>query len=165
MKLKFTPIAAAVLCTISTMATAGTYTCQLNDTRNTGWLPERLIFQIIEGKTTAKAFDPITFSTLNGLAAGQVQAENSVRVELRWTTGRYRNERAMKSRDMPSITATNIVYRATILRGGNKILLRAQPEGSLFGSVRKGCAKFQNRRSKMRSGDTKKGWRKTTFPC
>ncbi len=130
MTLKMTAIAAGTLCALGTGALADTFTCALTDARNTGWLPDRLVVQISADEKMAKGFDPITYSTLNGLADVQIQAENSVRIELRWTTGRYRNEKAMQSRDMPNILAVPVVYRATILRGGNKILLRAQPEGS-----------------------------------
>ena len=118
-------VAAGTLSALTTGALADTYTCALNDARNTGWLPDRLALQISADEKMAKGFDPITFSILNGLADVQIQAENSVRIELRWTTGRYRNEKAMQSRDMPNILAVPVVYNATILRGGNKILLCA----------------------------------------
>lgn len=120
---------AGTLCVLGDSVLADTFTCTLTDTRNTGWLPDRLVVEVNADETMAKAFDPITFSTLGGLAQAQIQAENSVRIELRWTTGRYRNDRAMRSRDMPNAVAIPILYRATILRGGNKILLRATPEG------------------------------------
>lgn len=108
---------------------AETFSCVLKDARNSGWLPETLVFEINGDETMAIAYDPITYSTLNGFADARVQAENSVRVELKWVTGRYRNDKQVPSRDYPSGTANKIEYRATLLRGGNKILLRAQPIG------------------------------------
>ncbi|WGI23471.1 hypothetical protein [Amylibacter sp. IMCC11727] len=122
-------IAAFAIGLSGTASMAETFICELHDARNSGWLPEKLVVQISSDETMGQTYDPITFSTLNGFAPTRVHAENSVRVELRWKTGRYRNSSEMRSRDRPSSVPTEIEYRATILRGGNKILMRAAPDG------------------------------------
>jgi hypothetical protein len=127
MKIIKTAAVATVLSALGTLVSAETFSCTLKDSRNTGWLPDQLVVQIHKDRSVAEVYDPITFSTLNEFAKAKVQAMNSVRIELQWETGRYRNDKAMLSRDMPDASAVEIVYRATILRGGNKILLRAQP--------------------------------------
>lgn len=129
MKQTKTAIAAFAIGLSGTASMAETFICTLHDARNSGWLPEKLVVQISSDETMGQTYDPITFSTLNGFAQTRVQAENSVRVELKWKTGRFRNTREMKSRDRPTALPTEIEYRATILRGGNKILMRAIPEG------------------------------------
>lgn len=120
--------AAMSLIFFTSMAQAETYSCTLKDSRNSGWLPSTLVFQINSDETMAKTYDPITYSSLNGFAEAWVQTENSVRVVLKWSTGRYRNDREMLTRDMPLSLPTVIHYRATLLRGGNKILVHADPE-------------------------------------
>jgi hypothetical protein len=121
---------ATVLSVLGSLLSAETLSCTLKDNRNSGWLPEQLVVQIHKDRSVAEVYDPITFSTLDRFVQARLQALNSVRIELQWETGRYRNDKAMLSRDMPDASAVKIVFRATILRGGNKILLRAQPGSS-----------------------------------
>ncbi|WP_069299785.1 hypothetical protein [Neptunicoccus sediminis] len=110
-------------------AAARTYNCVLKDARNSGWAPETLAFEVFEGDTTARAFDPITYSISGQLATAQVVTANSVRVSLNWKSGRYDNPKARPTRDFSGRGALPITFTATLLRGGNKILLRASPSG------------------------------------
>lgn len=119
----------AAICFVGSTSNSETFSCVLKDIRNSGWLPDTLVFETNSAETMAKAYDPFTYSTLGNFADARVQAENSVSVELKWVTGRYRNDMQISSRDYPSSLPTKIEYRATLLRGGYKILLRAQPVG------------------------------------
>lgn len=137
-------IVATTACFIGSTSNAETYSCVLKDTRNSGWLPGTLVFELNGDETMAKAYDPITYSTLSNFVDARVQAENSVGVELKWVTGRYRNDKQVASRDFPNALPTKIEYRATLLRGGNKILLRAQPVGIASQFSAKGACRVVN---------------------
>lgn len=110
-------------------AAARTYNCVLKDARNSGWAPETFAFEVFDGDTTARTFDPISYSISGALTTAQVVTANSVRVSLNWKSGRYDNPKARPSRDFSGRGAQPISFSATLLRGRNKILLRASPSG------------------------------------
>jgi hypothetical protein len=141
--LRIFPIAAAA-CFLASISNAETFSCVLKDTRNSGWLPDTLVFETNSDETMAKTYDPITYSTLGDFADARVQAGNSVRVDLKWVTGRYQNDKQVASRDYPNAVPTKIEYRATLLRGGNKILLRAHPVGIASQFSAKGACQVVN---------------------
>nr|WP_325249591.1 hypothetical protein [Amylibacter sp.] len=114
---------------LGTAVAAQTFSCALKDNRNSGWLPDRLVFELVEGQATARTYDPITFASKGEMATAKVQTDNSVRVALRWKTDPYRNDRARQGRDLSANGALPIEYSATLLRGGNMIMLRAYPSG------------------------------------
>ncbi|GGA21693.1 hypothetical protein [Neptunicoccus cionae] len=121
-------------------ASALTYSCVLTDSRNSGWAPEKLVFEVLHGDATARTYDPITYSVSGELAEAKVATANSVRVSLSWKSGRYNNPKARPSRDYAANSALPITYTATLLRGGNKILLRATPSGlNTFYSAKGAC--------------------------
>lgn len=126
-KILFIPSLIATV--LGTSVAAQTYSCALKDNRNSGWLPERLVFELVEGQATARTYDPITYSTKGETANAQVQIDNSVRVALRWKTDPYQNDKAKAGRDLTASGALPIEYSATLLRGGNMIMLRAYPSG------------------------------------
>jgi hypothetical protein len=79
---------------------------------------------------SAQVFDTITFATLGRLADAQVQVENSVRTSLKWVTKPFLNPRTKPSKDFPSPGEMTIEYQLTLLKGGNKVLVRAAPKSA-----------------------------------
>ena len=125
---------------------AQTYNCALKDGRNSGWTPDKLMFEIVDGAKTARTYDPITYSIKGEMAEANIATANSVRVSLGWKSGRYQNPNARPSRDFAGTGALPITFHATLLRGGNKILLRASPGGlNTFFSAKGACVETSTR--------------------
>lgn len=120
-------------------AQADVYQCALKDNQNSGWIPDNVALDVDEKAKTVHVFDPITAATRNGAVAGKLLALNSIRIDASWESGRYNNAKAKATRDNPNGEAVKIRYRATLLRGQNKLLLKAAPRGSGQYSARGDC--------------------------
>ena len=120
----------AGLCALAPLSAvyADTFDCTLIDKAQSGWLPDRLVFEVTND-TEAQAFDAITASTRGGIVPVDVKVHNDIRIDLVWKTGEFKNPKATATRDDPGAGPRRIVFHATLLRGSNKIQLKARPAG------------------------------------
>lgn len=116
--LKTTFTAALVIASASALQ-AKTFDCRITKS-NANYVPERLIIQYNENTGEVTINDPVVQHFLGRPTNGEVVAENGKRTTFKWSIN------GTKTSVQQNV---NLRYRATIMKGSNRLALSAKPLG------------------------------------
>ena len=128
-----TPLLAAVIsgvCIFGAAEAAENYKCQITDSSRSGWLPSEIWFHMDPQGENSWAYDPVTWSSGGATNPVAVPISNSVRTTIDWRVRNFDNPRGASAglgRDAVTGNSMTVQFTATLLKGQNRLLVRAIP--------------------------------------
>lgn len=106
----------------ASFASVTLYECELKPSRTNSWVPAQIALAHDTDTGAVKVHDPIIYHFNDSLPLdARLDTDNSKRTTFVWSLNGIKNSAGQ--------FAPNFIYRATVLKGSNKISISASPAG------------------------------------
>ncbi|WP_424940259.1 hypothetical protein [Aliiroseovarius sp. S253] len=117
-------VAIAFLALLPAMAQGEIFRCDIRPDGTGEWIPERLIFEHVQGQLDAEVWDPLIKYFIGDPIPARVVVENDKRLTISWEIKDLTN-RAGPGRQFTSALA----FRATLLKPSLRLIVKSKPRG------------------------------------